>query len=65
MFLAGIQWLKTLDYSIHPCMLPLLHPSMGYALQASLWLFTKIDGFNFEHHVVCDGPKGESQGCDE
>ena len=62
---AGIQRLKSLDYSIHPCMLPLLHPSMGYALQASLWLFTKIDGFNFEHHVVCNGPKGESQGGDE
>jgi hypothetical protein len=38
---------------------------MYAALRASLWLFTKIDGFNFEHHVVCDGPKGESQGCDE
>jgi hypothetical protein len=28
---------------------------MYAALRASLWLFTKIDGFNFEHHVVCDG----------
>jgi len=28
-------------------------------------LFTKIHGFDFEHNVVCDGPKGESQGRDE
>jgi len=38
---------------------------MGYALWASFQLFTKIDWINFEHHAFCDGPKGESQGCDE
>jgi hypothetical protein len=43
---AGIQRLKSLDYSIHPCMLPLLHPSMGYALQAILRLF-KFDPVKF------------------
>ena len=53
---AGIQRLKSLGYRIHPWILP---------LRASRWLFTKTDGFSFEHHVFCDGPKGESQGCDE
>ena len=43
---AGIQRLESMDYSIHPCMLPLLHPSMGYALQAILRLF-KIDPVKF------------------
>jgi len=43
---AGIQRLKSLDYSIHPCMLPLLHPSMGYALRAILRLF-KFDPVKF------------------
>jgi hypothetical protein len=43
---AGIQRLKSLDYSIHRCMLPLLHPSMGYALLAILRLF-KFDPVKF------------------
>ena len=46
--------------------LPDLHnTSMYSALRASLRLFTKIDWIYFEHHVLCDGPQGESQGCDE
>ena len=28
-------------------------------------LMTKIDWINFEHHVVCDDPQGELQGCGE
>jgi len=43
----------------------LQNTSMYSALWASLRLFTKIDWINFEHHVFCDGPKGESQGCGE
>ena len=43
----------------------LQNTSLYSALWASLWLFTKTDGFSFEHHVFCDGPEGESQGCDE
>ena len=43
----------------------LQNTSMCSALRASTGLFTKTDGFSFEHHVFCDGPEGESQGCDE
>ena len=43
---AGTQRLKSLDYSIHPCMLPLLHPSMGSAQRASFQLF-KFDPVKF------------------
>ena len=43
---AGIQRLKSLDYRIHPCTLPLLHPSMGYTLRAILRLF-KFDPVKF------------------
>ena len=48
------------------CVFPdLQYTSIYPALRASQRLFTKTDGFSFEHHVFCDGPEGESQGCDE
>ena len=43
----------------------LQNTSMYSALRASHWLFTKTDGFSFEHHIFCGGPEGESQVCDE
>ena len=46
MFLAGIQRLKSLDNRIHPCILPLLHTSLCYALRAALRAF-KFDPVKF------------------
>ena len=34
-------------------------------LSGSLTLMTKIEWINFEHHALCDGPKGELHGCSE
>ena len=42
----------------HPCDLPLLHPSMGFALRASLWLFkfdpVKFVGSASQHKFIPD-----------
>jgi len=43
---ATLNTARSLDYRIHPCILPLLHPSMGYALRAILRLF-KFDPVKF------------------
>ena len=42
-------------YSPLPCVQP-----FGLPL-----VVTKIDWINFEHHALCDGPKGELHGCSE